>query len=125
MKLTLGLISALVIVSTAFIIHYSVTNKTIVTLKENAVKLEQALTIQEETIKSLEDKFQRQQILSRDLQNNLARAEEDKNRVVNLLRRHNLEKILKSRPAEAERTINDNTKKVFRQLEADTSNNNP
>lgn len=125
MKLTLGLIGALVIVSTSFIVYHQVTNKTIITLRENAVKLEQAVSIQEQTIKQLEDKFERQQTLSGELQNSLARAEEDKNRVVSLLRKHNLEKILKSRPAEAERAINDNTKKVFRQLEADTSSNSP
>lgn len=125
MKLTLGLIGALIVTSTAFYTYYHVSSNTIRTLRDNTIKLEQAVSIQTQTIKDLEERFQRQQTLSRDLQNNLAKAEEDKNRVTNLLRRHNLEKILKSRPAEAERTINDNAKKVFKQLEADTSNNNP
>ena len=60
MKLTLGLIGALVVTSTAFYMYYHVSSNTIRTLRDNTIKLEQAVSIQTQTIKDLEEMFQLQ-----------------------------------------------------------------
>jgi hypothetical protein len=69
----------------------------------------------------MKEDFARQAKLANELQSNLSKVEEDKAKLSNLLKKHNLEKILKDRPSEAEKKINNGTKRTFRQIEQDTT----
>lgn len=120
-KISLGLGIALVMVSSAFYIYYVDSQDTILTLQENVAKLEVAVDIQKKTIETMKADFARQAKLANDLQTSLSKVEEDKNKLANLLRKHNLEKILRDRPTEAEKKINNGTKRTFRQIEQDTT----
>ena len=120
-KISLGLAIALVMVSSAFYIYYVDSQDTILTLQENVAKLEVAVDIQKKTIEAMKADFARQAKLANDLQTSLSKVEEDKNKLANLLRKHNLEKILRDRPTEAEKKINNGTKRTFRQIEQDTT----
>lgn len=119
-KISLGLAIGLVLVSSAFYIYYIDSQDTIQTLQENVAKLQVAVDTQEQTIKTIQENFAKQAKLAGELQSNLSKVEEDKNKLTNLLRKHNLEKILKDRPSETERKINNGTQRVFRQIEKDT-----
>lgn len=119
-KISLGLAISLALVSSAFYIYYVDSQNTIETLQENVAKLQVAVDTQEHTIKTLQENFAKQAKLAGELQSNLSKVEEDKNKLTNLLRKHNLEKILKDRPSEAEKKINNGTQRVFRQIEKDT-----
>lgn len=121
-KISLGLAIALVTVSSAFYIYYVDSQNTIQILQENVAKLEVAVEIQKKTIEAMKEDFARQAKLANELQSNLSKVEEDKAKLSNLLKKHNLEKILKDRPSEAEKKINNGTKRTFRQIEQDTTN---
>jgi hypothetical protein len=120
-KISLGLAIALVMVSSAFYIYYVDSQNTIQILQENVAKLDVAVETQKKTIETMKADFARQAKLANDLQTSLSKVEEDKNKLTNLLRKHNLEKILRDRPAEAEKKINNGTKRTFRQIEQDTT----
>jgi len=120
-KISLGLAIALVTVSSAFYIYYVDSQNTIQILRENVAKLEVAVEIQKKTIEAMKEDFARQAKLANELQSNLSKVEEDKAKLSNLLKKHNLEKILKDRPSEAEKKINNGTKRTFRQIEQDTT----
>lgn len=120
-KISLGLAIALVTVSSAFYIYYVDSQNTIQILQENVAKLEVAVEIQKKTIEVMKEDFARQAKLANELQSNLSKVEEDKAKLSNLLKKHNLEKILKDRPSEAEKKINNGTKRTFRQIEQDTT----
>jgi hypothetical protein len=120
-KISLGLAIALVTVSSAFYIYYVDSQNTIQILQENVAKLEVAVEIQKKTIEAMKEDFARQAKLANELQSNLSKVEEDKAKLSNLLKKHNLEKILKDRPSEAEKKINNGTKRTFRQIEQDTT----
>lgn len=120
-KITIGLGIALVLVSSAFYMYFITSQETIQVLQQNVAKLEVAVSTQEQTIKTLQENFAKQAKLAGELQHNLSQAEEDKNKMTNLLRKHNLEKVLKDRPGEAEKKINNGTQRVFRQFEKDSA----
>ena len=120
-KISLGLAIALVTVSSAFYIYYVDSQNTIQILRENVAKLEVAVEMQKKTIEAMKEDFARQAKLANELQSNLSKVEEDKAKLSNLLKKHNLEKILKDRPSEAEKKINNGTKRTFRQIEQDTT----
>lgn len=120
-KISIGLGIALVMVSSAFYIYFVSSQETIQVLQQNVAKLEVAVDTQEQTIKALKENFEKQAKLTNELQGNLSKAEEDKNKITNLLRKHNLEKVLKDKPAEAERKMNNGTQRVFRQFEKDSA----
>ena len=120
-KISLGLAIALITVSSAFYIYYVDSQNTIQILQENVAKLEVAVEIQKKTIEAMKEDFARQAKLANELQSNLSKVEEDKAKLSNLLKKHNLEKILKDRPSEAEKKINNGTKRTFRQIEQDTT----
>ena len=120
-KITIGLGIALVLVSSAFYMYFITSQETIQVLQQNVAKLEVAVSTQEQTIKVLQENFAKQAKLAGELQHNLSQAEEDKNKMTNLLRKHNLEKVLKDRPSEAEKKINNGTQRVFRQFEKDSA----
>lgn len=120
-KITIGLGIALVLVSSAFYMYFITSQETIQVLQQNVAKLEVAVSTQEQTIKTLQENFAKQAKLAGELQHNLSQAEEDKNKMTNLLRKHNLEKVLKDRPSEAEKKINNGTQRVFRQFEKDST----
>lgn len=120
-KISIGLGIALVMVSSAFYMYFVSSQETIQVLQQNVAKLEVAVDTQEQTIKALKENFEKQAKLANELQGNLSKAEEDKNKITNLLRKHNLEKVLKDKPTEAERKMNNGTQRVFRQFEKDSA----
>jgi len=120
-KVTLGLGISLILVSSAFYMYFVTSQETIQLLQQNVAKLEIAVSTQEQTIKTLQENFAKQSKLAGELQHNLSKVEEDKNKMTNLLRRHNLEKVLRDRPSEVEKKMNAGTQRVFRQFENDSA----
>lgn len=55
------------------------------------------------------------------LSQRLSQAEDRSRKATAMLRKHDLEKLIKERPSLLENKLNEATKRVFRQIEADTA----
>lgn len=90
------------------------------TLKENNVKLEYAIEEQAAAFNAMKESYEKQG----EALNNLSRAnaaiEAEKDRYLDIFRRHNLDRLALMRPGLIETRINNGTKAAFEEIENDT-----
>lgn len=90
------------------------------TLKENNVKLEYAIEEQAAAFNAMKESYEKQG----EALNNLSRAnaaiEAEKDRYLDIFRRHNLDRLALMRPGLIESRINNGTKAAFEEIENDT-----
>lgn len=105
-----------------FIWYYKDSQKRLQFLMENNAKLEVANQTNQETINTLQQDAEKFSTLSKKLQTELQDAESYTDDLRKRLNNHNLTKLSKENPAAIEKRINDATKKLFEDIEKDTSN---
>lgn len=89
-------------------------------LTQHNVALQTAAETNESTINSLRDKMKVQQEAFASLTKKHSSLEREKNEYLSVFKRHNLTKTARAKPGYIEPKINNGTKKVFRQVEADS-----
>ena len=89
-------------------------------LTQHNVALQTAADTNEATINSLRDKMKVQQEAFASLTKKHSSLEREKNEYLSVFKRHNLTKTARAKPGFIEPKINNGTKKVFRQVEADS-----
>jgi len=104
----------------AFYWYYNDTQERIGVLRENNAKLETAIAISEDSIKSLQNDMERFAESNRKLQGELQKAEAYGDELRNKLRRHNLTELAKTKPELLEGKMNGATAKLWRDIEQDT-----
>jgi len=87
------------------------------TLKENNVKLESAVQMQEETIGTLQNDFALQTEQMNVLTKQSQEAQKEMNRYLDIFKRHNLTKLATAKPGLIETRANKATKEVFDGIE--------
>jgi hypothetical protein len=92
------------------------------TLKINNVKLEQAVEQQKEAMEMMKESFETQAAALINLQQSNAAIEAEKDRYLDIFRRHNLDKLALMKPGLIETRINSGTVDVFEALENDSKN---
>ena len=90
------------------------------TLKENNVKLESAVQMQEETIGTLQNDFALQTEQMNVLTKQSQEAQKEMNRYLDIFKRHNLTKLAAAKPGLIEPKVNKATKEVFDGIENDS-----
>lgn len=90
------------------------------TLKENNIKLEGAIQMQEEAISTLQNDFTLQTGKLNDLQKKSQEAQQEMNRYLDIFKRHNLTKLAAAKPGLIETRANKATKEVFDGIEQDS-----
>ena len=90
------------------------------TLRENNVKLESAVQMQEEAISSLQNDFALQTSQLNELQVKSQEAQKEMNRYLDIFKRHNLTKLAAAKPGLVEPRVNKATKEVFDGIENDS-----
>jgi len=90
------------------------------TLKENNIKLEGAIQMQEETISTLQNDFALQTKSLTDLQLKNNEIQGEMNRYLDIFKRHNLTKLAAAKPGLIETRANKATKEVFDGIEQDS-----
>ena len=116
-----GLGIALLAVCGIFYWYFDNSQDKIATLNQNQAKLEGAVSQQKEFIESLERQAEKQSKSIVQLSKDQVSAEQEKERLLATLRKHNLEALAKAKPGLVEERINDATRKRFREIENDTS----
>jgi len=89
-------------------------------ITQHNVVLQTAAATNEATIKSIRDKMKVQQEAFSSLTKRHSSLEKEKNDYLSVFKRHNLTKTSRAKPEYMEPKINSGTKKVFRQVEADS-----
>ncbi len=102
--------------------YYRDSQKRLQLLTENNAKLEVANQTNKETIDTLQKDAERFSELNNKLQKDLQSAESYTDDLRKRLNNHNLTKLSKENPTAIEKRINDATKKLFEDIEKDTSN---
>ena len=97
--------------------YYTDTQARIAILTENSAKLEQATSVQKQTIDTLVADAAKFQELNRELNTKLEAANDYKNTLIDKLRKHNLAALSLKKPGLVERKINNGTKKLFESFE--------
>lgn len=87
---------------------------------QNNVALQTAAATNEATIKNIREKMKVQQEAFGLLTKKHNSLEQEKNQYLSVFKRHNLTKSARAKPDYMEPKINSGTKKVFRQVEADS-----
>lgn len=105
--------------------YYTSTQEAIRQLTENNAKLEVAVQTQKESMVAMETNFKVQMELNGELQKKLQQSEAYKDSLISKLQKHNLAALSLKKPAMIEKRINDATKKVFAEIEADTALDTP
>ena len=90
------------------------------TLRENNVKLESAVQMQEEAISSLQNDFALQTSQLNELQIKGQEIQKEMNRYLDIFKRHNLTKLAAAKPGLIEPKVNKATKEVFDGIENDS-----
>jgi len=90
------------------------------TLKENNIKLEGAIQMQEEAISTLQNDFALQTKSLTDLQLKNNEIQGEMNRYLDIFKRHNLTKLAAAKPGLIETRANKATKEVFDGIEQDS-----
>ena len=90
------------------------------TLKANNVKLEYAVEEQKETMKVMQENFEKQGKALQNLSRRNAQIEADKDKYLQILSKHNFEKLAVAKPGLMELRFNKGTDDVLRELENDT-----
>ena len=101
--------------------YYTSTQEAIRQLTENNAKLEVAVETQKESMQAMETNFKIQAELTNELQKKLQESEVYKDNLISKLQKHNLAALSLKKPGLIEKRINDATKKVFDEIEADTA----
>ena len=101
--------------------YYKDTQARIQILTENSAKLEQATQTQKQTIDVLIADAKKFAKLNSELQTNLIRANDYKNKLIGKLRKHNLTRLSQQKPGLVEKRINNGTKKLFESFESITT----
>lgn len=105
--------------------YYTSTQEAIRQLTENNAKLEVAVQTQKESMAQMEQNAKIQAELNNELQKKLQESEVYKDTLISKLQKHNLAALSLKKPEMIEKRINDATKKVFAEIEADTALNVP
>ncbi len=99
---------------------YNDTMQRMATLRDNNAKLEVAVKAKDSTIKALQENMQKQIKLTKDLNNKLTIAEENKNKFSNLLAKTEIIKFSLADPIGQEKRINEQVNKMFGGINAAT-----
>ena len=97
--------------------YYTDTQARIAILTENSAKLEQATSVQKQTIDTLVADAAKFQELNRELNTKLEAANEYKDTLIDKLRKHDLAKLSLKKPGLVEKKINAGTEKLFESFE--------
>lgn len=92
------------------------------TLTANNIKLEGAVEEQKRTIETIKENFERQGQALQNMTRANARIEAEKDRYLDIFRRHNLDKLALAKPGLIETRINNGTASVFEDIENDSKN---
>lgn len=92
------------------------------TLTANNIKLEGAVEEQKRTIETIKENFERQGQALQTMTRANARIEAEKDRYLDIFRRHNLDKLALAKPGLIETRINKGTASVFEDIENDSKN---
>jgi len=92
-------------------------NENNATLKANQIQLKSSISEQNNLILNMESDYKESQSLIDDINNKSADLRIEVKSLENKLRKHDLEKLSKSKPRLIEKIINKGTKKVFREFE--------
>lgn len=92
------------------------------TLTANNIKLEGAVEEQKRTIETIKENFERQGQALQNMTRANARIEAEKDRYLDIFRRHNLNKLALAKPGLIETRINNGTASVFEDIENDSKN---
>lgn len=100
------------------------------TLKENNFKLEGAVAEQKAAAAAIRESFEKQGAALSNMQRANAQIEAEKDRYLDIFKRHNLNKLALLKPGLIETRINNGTKAVFEEIENDSKkldalNDNP
>ena len=90
------------------------------TLTANNIKLEQAVEEQKETMRVMQENFEKQGKALSNLQRKTAQIEAEKDQYLQIFRKHNLDKLALLKPGLVELRVNKATKEIFEVLENDT-----
>lgn len=90
------------------------------TLTANNFKLELAVEEQKETMKVMQENFEKQGKALQNLSRRNAQIEADKDKYLQILSKHNFEKLAVAKPGLMELRFNKGTDDVLRELENDT-----
>lgn len=90
------------------------------TLKQDNVKLEAAVEEQKQTIKVIQENFEKQGKALNNLQIKNQQIEAEKDRYLDIFRRHDLNKLAIAKPGLIEIKANKQTKEVFDTIENDS-----
>ena len=117
-KILMGIIVAMVL---AFGGYYWLTEKRLTVLTENNAKLSIAAKTNQETIDQLQSNNEASQAAISELNTKLKVSEAYGDELAKKLRKHDLTMLTLKKPGLIERRVNSATKKIFEELEADTS----
>lgn len=90
------------------------------TLTANNFKLELAVEEQKETLRVMQENFEKQGKALQNLSRRNAQIEADKDKYLQILSKHNFEKLAIAKPGLMELRFNKGTDEVLRELENDT-----
>tara|TARA_B100000131_G_scaffold99132_1_gene96233 strand:- start:1913 stop:2287 length:375 start_codon:yes stop_codon:yes gene_type:complete len=117
-KILMGIIVAMVL---AFGTYYWLTEKRLTILTENNAKLSIAAKTNQDTIDQLKASNEASQAAISELNTKLKASEAYGDELAKKLRKHDLTMLTLKKPGLIERRVNSATKKIFEELEADTS----
>jgi len=117
-KILMGIIVAMVL---AFGTYYWLTEKRLTVLTENNAKLSIAAKTNQDTIDQLQSNNEASQAAISELNTKLKVSEAYGDELARKLRKHDLTMLTLKKPGLIERRVNSATKKIFEELEADTS----
>lgn len=92
------------------------------TLKANQVKLEYAIEEQKAAFNTMKESYEKQGQALNNLQRANAEIEAEKDRYLDIFRKHNLDKLALMKPGLVENRLNNGTKAVFEEIENDSKN---
>jgi len=92
------------------------------TLQQNTAKLEMALEAQTAAFDKMVESYEKQGAAIQDLQRANAQIEAEKDRYLDIFKRHNLDKLALAKPGLIQNRINNGTKSVLEDLENDSKN---
>lgn len=118
-KIALGLGIALVAVSGAFYFYWNYSQDKIASLNEQNGQLKVSLKTQKDTILDMQEKHKAMLLANKKLQKEVTENGEALNRLSNMFRSHDVEKLAKKRPETLERLINKANRNFWKNLGKD------
>jgi hypothetical protein len=120
--MTKYLIIGVMVLLGIFVWYYKDSQKRLQLLTQNNAKLEVANETNQKTINTLQEDSEKYNELNSKLQKGLQEAESYTDDLRKKLNNHNLTRLSKENPVAIEKRINDATKKLFDDIQKDTSN---